>query len=179
MVNTMFMGTSLRHNRLVADIYRRLANYLEELIYDEKVLISLEQLALCYYGTYRELETARLIDARNFTTNDLEIINDFSTIQPDIMIFKNNPWISNKRNTRYIGQPDLIVEVWSDTNDIYHQSFKKNLYSSSPVTEHWYMSQDSNKVECRLGKELLPYQSLENILITQDGVKIDLRRLKL
>jgi len=54
---------------------------------------------------------------------------------------------------------------------------KKLLYSTSPVTEHWYIEQNSNTVECYFGNNRLENQSLSDILVTRDGLKFDLRYL--
>ena len=71
-------------------------------------------------------------------------INYFYTVQPDLMLFKENDWVVNDFETRYAGCPDLILEVWSEANDELYRNFKKNLYKTSNTTEHWYITQDSN-----------------------------------
>ena len=141
MSDTMFMGTSARHNRLLAEAYRRLANYFEDLIIQNKVLILLEQVALCYYGEFKESELVKLIDIADF---NIAHLNDLHTVQPDLMLFDKNAWVTNESCTRYAGKPDLIIEVWSNSNDEAHRKFKKYLYNSSDITEHWYLTQDSN-----------------------------------
>jgi len=42
---------------------------------------------------------------------------------------------------------------------------------------HWYIEQDSNKVECYIGSEQLPDQCLTKKLRTQKGLEFDLRYL--
>jgi Uma2 family endonuclease len=93
------------------------------------------------------------------------------------MIFKDNPYLTNKKQTRTAGQPDLMIEVWSESNTEEDIVFLKHLYSTSPITEHWYIEQDSNKVERYIGKEQLPNQYLTNVLVTQKGLEFDLRYL--
>jgi Uma2 family endonuclease len=95
------------------------------------------------------------------------------------MIFKSNLYVENKRQTRTAGQPDLIVEVWSDGNQESERDFKKYLYSTSPLTEHWYIEQHSNEVECYIGKNRIGGQSLKEILVTRSGLKFDLRYLSI
>ena len=68
-----------------------------------------------------------------------------------------------------MGKPD------GNTSD--DRDFLKFLYSTSDITEHWYIEQDSNTVECYLGKEKLDDQYLTNLLVTQKGFEFDLRYL--
>lgn len=77
------------------------------------------------------------------------------------------------------GQPDLIVEVWSDYDLKNDRAFLQNLYATSDVTEHWYIEEDSNDIECYKGRIKLPSQTLKNILKTQSGLEFDLRSLML
>ena len=94
-------------------------------------------------------------------------------------MFKNNPYLENRRETRTAGFPDLIIEVWSDGNSAFERARKHSLYSSSPVTEHWYIDQDKNTIECFFGATKLPEQNLKNLLITQGNIMFDLRYLAL
>ncbi|MCL1948436.1 MAG: Uma2 family endonuclease [Turicibacter sp.] len=123
-----------------------------------------------------------LINVNDFTFKEAEILkrqlNQFSYVEPDIMVFKENVSLNNQRNTRKAGCPDLIIEIWSDKNDLKHREFKKNLYSSSMVTEHWYLEQENDIVECYLGKKRLPDQHLRNVLKTQNGLEFDMRDLQ-
>ena len=98
-------------------------------------------------------------------------------IQPDFMFFKNNLFLENGKKLRIAGQPDLIVEIWSEENTQREKDFKMSLYKTSPITEHWYIDQDSNKVKCHMGGGQLPDQCLTNILKTQKGLEFDLRYL--
>ena len=72
---------------------------------------------------------------------------------------------------------ELVIEIWSKGNDQLHREIRKKLYSTSPIVEHWYMSQNSNEVECYYGKDRLESQNLKNILITRDAIEFDLRYL--
>ena len=101
-------------------------------------------------------------------------------VQPDFFMFTyDNPYIKNRSETRIAGRPDLIVEVWSEGNLSLERERKFMLYSSSPVTEHWYIEQDSNDVACFLGKEKLSDQNLLHVLKTHKGLEIDLTHLAL
>jgi len=102
-------------------------------------------------------------------------LNQYAYVEPDIMVFKENAALNNDRNTRKAGCPDLIIEIWSKDNKVEHREFKKSLYSTSSITEHWYMDQESDIVECWKGDQRLPDQHLQNILRTQNGLEFDLR----
>ena len=177
-MNISLMGTTRRHNNLLAEFYRKLADFLDELIINKKALLFLEQISLCYYGEPKEPDLVKLIDV-NSPSFDEKDINYFYTVQPDLMLFKENDYVANDLETRYAGSPDLILEVWSKANDELYRNFKKNLYKSSNTTEHWYIAQDSNEIECWIGDMQLPYQNLKNELVTQKKIKIDLRYLSL
>ena len=178
MSDMMLMGTTTRHNNILTEMYRYLANYFHDLLINKQISILLEQLSLCYYGEYKEIDSIELIDAANIKL-DNSTINQLHVVQPDLMIFKDNKFLTNKEQTRYVGKPDLIVEVWSNINSDGHKLFKKTLYSTSEITEHWYIEQNSNEVECWFGDKQLPYQNLTNILKTQQSIEIDLRYLAL
>ena len=71
------------------------------------------------------------------------------------------------------------MEIWSENNFDIARNFKKLLYSTSDITEHWYIEQDSNIVECWYGKNRLSDKNLKDILINQDNIEFDLRYLAL
>jgi Uma2 family endonuclease len=98
-------------------------------------------------------------------------------VQPDFLLFKDNKYITDSRDLRTAGQPDLIVEVWSRSNTKSDRDFLRDLYSKSDITEFWQVEQNSNTVKCSLGKIKLPEQSLKNVLKTQKGLEFDLRYL--
>ena len=108
-----------------------------------------------------------------------DVITELEYVKPDFMIFKNNSYISNAKQTRTAGQPDLIAEVWSLGNTDDDRAFLQNLYATSDVTEHWYIEQDSNEVICYLGRNRLENQFLTDILVTRGGLQFDLRYLAL
>jgi Uma2 family endonuclease len=139
-----------------------------------------EQCALVYWGTkdlpvgFTLVNLEEIEDIERFTNI---IIMELHYVQPDFMLFKSNPYLENKYRTRTAGQPDLIVEVWSESNSKNDRAFLQNLYATSPITEHWYIEQDSNQIQCYIGKEQLPDQYLTDILVTQKGLEFDLRYL--
>ena len=166
------MGTSIRHNQLIS----RLQFEIMKLFQGKDILTLHEQIPLCYLGSVAEPYLTRLIDLKSDNITK-EMLNSLQVVQPDYMLFETNKYISNPNETRLAGQPDLIVEIWSDYNIESHRNFKKFLYSTSDTTEHWYIEQNENNIECWLGNKKLPEQSLKNILSTQSGIKIDLRHL--
>jgi len=151
-----------------------------DLIRKNEVNALQEECALVYWGTKKNSNGFNLVDVisikdkNNFIENTL---SELEYVQPDFVLFKNNLFIENKRQTHTAGQPDLIVEVWSESNSENDRAFLQNLYATSEITEHWYIEQDSNEVSCYYGKNRLENQYLTNILVTRDGVKFDLRYL--
>ena len=172
----MEMSTTARHTRLAGTFFSEVVGLLRK---KEAYALS-EENALVYWGTKKEPHLIRLVDvseiedADNFTQ---EIINDLYYVQPDFFLFKKNPYLHNKKETRIAGYPDLIVEVWSDDNTTFDRKIKLGLYSSSPITEHWYIEQKSNEVVCYCGDKKLENQSLMNVLVTRGGLEFDLRYL--
>jgi Uma2 family endonuclease len=133
-----------------------------------------------HYGTKKLPNGFELVDIDSIENKEYFCANtilELDYVNPDFVLFKNNPYVENKKQTRTAGRPDLIVEVWSESNAKNDRAFLQNLYATSEITEHWYIEQDSNKVECYMGKEQLPDQYLTNILVTQKGLEFDLRYL--
>ena len=180
MVKSMYfdyLATTIRHNRITGTFFK---DILELLKLNRNVHALQEQLALVHKGTKKKNEQGVLIDINQIDDIDLFVeihINDYEYIQPDFACFVNNPYIINKRKTRTAGQPDLIVEVWSSSNDKAEKQWKFDMYSNSEITEHWYINEDSNIIECFYGFQKLPAQNLKNILKTQNGLTFDLRYL--
>jgi len=172
----MPMGTTIRHNNLVSTIYGRILGLLEK----REVYALQEVCDLVYWGTKNESNGFRLVDVTEIQSIDhfIEItINELEVVRPDFVLFKSNPFLSNKRQTKTAGQPDLIVEVWSESNLKLDRDFKMNLYATSNITEHWYIEQDSNEVICYTGKNRNNNQYLTDVLTTCAGLEFDLRYL--
>ena len=176
MDNYMPMGTTKRHNNIVTSLLIKLGNLIEK----KEVNVLHEECPLVFFGTRKEPMGMKLVDVNNMENTD-EFLNStiefLESVQPDFMLFKDNPYLENKYDTRTAGQPDLIIEIWSKSNTAEDREIKKNLYSTSPITEHWYIEQDSNGVQCYMGKERLPDQCLTGILRTRRGLEFDLRYL--
>lgn len=172
----MPMSTTVRHNKLTTTLISSVIDLLRK---KEAHALS-EECSLVYWGRNTEPASLKLVDLneipdmRKFTESTIE---DLYFVQPDMMLFKSNPYVENKRQTRTAGQPDLLVEVWSDGNLQSERDFKRYLYSTSGITEHWYIEQDSNELVCYFGRERLKSQFLDNVLVTLGGLKFDLRYL--
>ena len=175
------MATSLRHNKLSSMFYTEIASRSRRLVEEGSLLIFTEEVALVHYGSMqvpdlRLVEIANIPDIRHFTDRT---INELNHVQPDLFLFKNNAYIINERENRIAGFPDLVVEIWSESNDAWDRKQKFSLYSSSPITEHWYIEQDDNTVKCYIGNNELPDQSLKDILKTQGDIVVDITFLAL
>ena len=173
----MPMSTTRRHNRIINEFLLKLYNNFDR----EEADALTSDCALVYWG-YRNKVSHKLSLVNLNETEDInyfkkEIINDLEYVQPDFLFFKDNPYVCNDRDTRTAGCPDLIVEIWSDTNSDDEKNFKRVLYASGIQTEHWYINQKSNDVACYLGENQLKDQSLVSVLKTQKGIEFDLRYL--
>jgi Uma2 family endonuclease len=179
MDSLMEMGTLGRHNEIITEIVGKLFVLIER---RREIRIWHENYPLVYWGKRTELDTLSLVDI-----NQIEDIESFKEnvmtvlrrVEPDFMLFDKNAYVENsdadQKRSRVAGFPDLIIEVWSEENTKADREFKKFLYSTSPITEHWYMEQESNEVECYFGERVLPKQYLTEVLRTQNGIEIALR----
>ncbi len=74
---------------------------------------------------------------------DVKLDEERNSVQPDIIvILKNNP---NQINAdgRYVGVPDLLVEVLSPSNKEYDLIKKKDLYEKFGVKEYWIIDPET------------------------------------
>jgi len=172
----MPMSTTVRHNRITMT----LSGAILDLLRKKDAHALQEECALVYYGTkelpngFKLVDVTAIDDVKHFT--DI-VIAELEYIRPDFVLFKNNSYLENKRQTRTAGQSGLVVEVWSESNTQNDRAFLQNLYATSNVTEHWYIEQHSNEVSCYLGGNRLENQSLSEILVSRGGLKFDLRYL--
>jgi len=179
----MEMGTLGRHNEIITEIVGKLFGLIEK---RREIRMWHENYPLVYWGKKTELDNLSLVDITQI--DDMEsfkenVMNILRRVEPDFMLFDKNAYVENstadKKRSRVAGFPDLVIEVWSEENTKADKEFKKFLYSTSPVTEHWYIEQDTNDVKCYLGQEMLPMQSLTDVLRTQNGIEVDLRYMAL
>ena len=169
-------STTSRHALLIQQLTRSYLNNYEKENENTSREIFSSTIALVHAGTKKFPPAIKLLDANDF---DIYPDLDLEYVEPDVFIFHYNPYVQNKKQTRTLGQPDLIIEIWSDNNTEADRDLKKFLYSSSPITETWYIEQSSNVIEAYLGEKRLPDLNMEEILITQSNIKIDLQRLSL
>ena len=170
------MSTTTRHNRLINTFIGDVL----ALSRKKEIYALQSDCALVYWGKPKEPQLAELIDIAKIS--DIEKFLNFEIeyldyVQPDFMFFKDNLFLENGKKLRIAGQPDLVVEIWSEGNTQREKDFKMFLYKTSLTTEHWYIEQDFNKVICYIGGEQLPDQCLKSILKTQKGLEFDLRYL--
>jgi len=173
----MPMSTTRRHNKIINELVRKISGIDR---FDELDILTSE-CALAHWGSKRKsnevcslVNVALLEDIEHFAK---KIINHLEYVQPDFVLFKNNPFVTNEFETITAGCPDLVIEIWSDGNSNAEREFKFSLYSNCGITEHWYIEQDSNEVACYLGENRLGNQFLTDILATRGGLKFDLRYL--
>jgi hypothetical protein len=176
----MPMGTTIRHNKLITT----LSSAVIDLMRKKEALSMQEECMLVHWGFKMKPDLKYLIDIHSISVDDIDkfkkfIMYELEYVQPDFFMFKKNQYLCNERETRIAGYPDLIVEVWSESNDEAEREFKFDLYSTSPVTEHWYIEQDSNEIICYFGKDKITNQYLTDVLVTLDGIEFDLRYLAL
>ncbi len=172
----MPMSTTARHNKLSGTFF----GVVLDLLRKREVHALQEECSLVYWGHKSEptsLKLVNVLEVEDPVKFKESVIEDLYYVQPDFMLFKNNPYFENKRQTRTAGCPDLIVEIWSEGNTKNDRAFLQNLYATSEITEHWYIEQDSNEVECYVGKTKMQNQNLTDVLITRGGLKFDLRYL--
>ena len=139
-----------------------------------------EEGALVHWGFKGKSDFKKLVDIFDIIDTDeftKITINELDYVQPDFILFKKNRYLCNERETKIAGCPDLIVEVWSESNSKEERKFKFDLYSNSSIVEHWYIEQNSNTVECYLGNDRLDNQYLSNVLVTRGLLEFDLRYL--
>ena len=175
------MMTSNRHGNILSVLNLEFfGKYRKELI-SKKFNLRQEEGALVHWGE-KKSGTMHLVDIDAIPNKDYfltEIINDLEYVQPDIMIFKEQPFLTNRKENRTAGFPDLLVEIWSEGNTPIDIKLKMDLYKTAPTTEHWYISQDDNEIECWLGDKQIATQTLTNVLKSQGGIEFDLRDLAL
>ena len=172
----MPMPATIRHNRITGTLFGTVLDLLRK----NEIHALQEECALAHWGYKYKSDFFKLIDVSEIDNPDefsKITINELDYVMPDFVLFKNNKFLCNERETRTAGCPDLIVEVWSDGNSKEERKFKFDLYSSSHIVEHWYIEQNSNEVACFLGVNKKDNQNLSEILVTRGGLKFDLRYL--
>ena len=177
MDNLVQMSTTGRHNMIL----QSLIGTIYDLIKKREVFARQEQYSIVYWGSKKRpssnISLVRVEDIEDIEKFKNGTIYELDYVQPDFVLFKDNKNITDSRDLRTAGQPDLIVEVWSGGNTKSDRAFLCELYATSDITEFWQVEQDSNTVKCSIGAMKLPEQSLANVLRTQKGLEFDLRYL--
>ena len=177
MDNTVKIATFPRHGHLVTAFFPNIWEmFKRKEVYhlQEEQILSFK--GKKYSGEEKLIDIDYLENKSDYISYGIDVL-DF--VQPDFLFFKDNKFLQNQNGLRTIGIPDLVVEVWSINNDKEEREFKTRLYSSSNKCEHWYLEQDSNYVKCMIGDTILPTQNLHEVLLTQKGIRFDLRNLAL
>ena len=132
-----------------------------------------EQIALV--ENYEALiDISKLTDAQRQKLR--KVMSKMKYIYPDFMIFKDNPIIINRSETRYAGIPDLIIEVWSDIDSEDQKKYKRNLYCTQK-SEYWEIEEYSPKIVC-WNKDGTKYeQFMDKPLLLPWGEELDLSEL--
>ncbi|MCL2814805.1 MAG: Uma2 family endonuclease [Oscillospiraceae bacterium] len=177
MDNLVQMSTTGRHNMILQSFI----GTIYDLIRKKEVFARQEQYSIVYWGSKKKpsssVSLVKIEDVEDVGKFINNTIYELDYVQPDFVLFKDNKYLTDSRDLRTAGQPDLIVEVWSGSNTKTDRDFLGDLYSTSKITEFWQIEQDSNTVKCSMGTIKLPEQSLVNVLKTQKGLEFDLRYL--
>ena len=174
-MNVMEMGTLPRHNHIAMSL-----SYSVFDLFKKKKLYPLqENCMLCFQGK-RYSGNESLIDTDMIENKEVyiyEYINKLDFVQPDFLFFAKNPFLQNESTSKTIGIPDLVVEIWSESNSVAERDFKKRLYATSDKCEFWEIVQETGKVSAYCGKKFSWEDSLVNVLYTKNGLTFDLRHL--
>ena len=175
MDNTLRMANFPRHINLVNALVIEIGE-----LFKRKELYPLTENAALVIWNKKYSGDERFVLPQEVEHN-IEIIDALDYIQPDFLFFKKNKFVQNKNTLKTAGVPDLVIEIWSISNTREEKEMKFRIYSSSndPICEHWYIEQDNNRVSRWYGTKQLEDDSLNNILITKDGIEFDLRYLAL
>ncbi|MCL1988094.1 MAG: Uma2 family endonuclease [Firmicutes bacterium] len=175
------MAVYPRHSKILERIGNVMGIDYSSQLWTNSMALYRENSALAYKGDLRFFEgfpSPQLYNVNdNFISEDLLAESRF--VQPDYMIFYENKVQESDKTYKMAGCPDLIIEVWSNSNTADDRLRLCSLYSTSETSEFWQFEQNSNTVLCSKGKNNLPSQSLTNLLFTQNGLKLDLTSIKL
>ena len=164
------MGTTVRHMEIL-DAFTEFGSKKKR--QNPQIITGREQIALVE-------NYDKLIDVSELTELDIQtVIKNIGKLKytyPDFMIFNSNPVIISKNETRYAGIPDLIVEVWSKTNQEAERIQKRNLYRTNN-SELWEIDQDSPVITCWNKKGEMYQQYMNKTVTTPWGEEIDLTEL--
>lgn len=167
---------SQAHTRLGLALIHEIMCKLREDFAKDRVFLSYGNTRLVHYNDHFLnggilIDLSEIADQADFVANH---IFNYNSVEPDILLFHKNKYIKNETGAYLAGLPDLVVEIWSQMNQPYERTAKQELYASSPITEHWYIEEDSDLVERWLGKKRLPDATTRKKLTTQNGLELDI-----
>ena len=165
------MPSIWRHRELISEL-----NSVTWLLHEIKVLYRMSALAIDTNFGFTDVDSLSAWECTQLV--DCGIIR-FDYIFPDFAYFKNNTKQLTRKTFVTLGVPDFIIEIPTPGRHVNETRMRRNIYSLSEKCEHWYITLESNYVECYIGKHKLPFQSLKDVLITRDGIEFDLRHLSL
>ncbi|MCL1997421.1 MAG: Uma2 family endonuclease [Turicibacter sp.] len=175
MIELLNMGwTSDRHTDLNNLLGLEILTQVRMRVLQKKSFYSQGTTRLVYSGA-KFSDLAELFNANDFPTS--QSLHDFYSVEPDILLFHHNKFKINSNGTLIAGYPDLVVEIWSEHNTEQEKRFKKMLYATSGITEHWYLTQSDFYIERYLGTVALPQLHLSDVITTESGLVIDMRDL--
>ncbi|MCL2017138.1 MAG: Uma2 family endonuclease [Defluviitaleaceae bacterium] len=167
-----------RHSDLTGELFYYLRNNFGN-NFEIKPFIKQENMGLIYRRSLEDNHKAELLNIKLSDAKDRDYLDSLPSYIPDIMLFDKHKYILSRDETKVAGYPDLIIEVWSNSNKPPERKLKQALYETSPITEHWYIFQHKNTVAKYLGTAKLKSQTLKEILVTHSGLALDLRHMSL
>ena len=168
------------HDRIIGALFYEFMDVYKNDIKGGKIMLHTKNMALVYYGDlknkssywYSELvELDKIKDMDDFITSGM---SDLNFMQPDVMMFDKDNYLTNKKKTKVAGIPFFVAEVWSESNSSNEKQVKFELYSKYDALEHWYIEQDSDIIRCFKGSRELPSQNIRNKLTTSNDVEMDI-----
>jgi len=148
MDNLVQMSTTGRHNILISTLIGTVFDLMKK----REVLVGHEQYSIVHWGSRKknisDISLVKVEELENIERFKDYTIYELDYVQPDFVLFKDNKYITDSRDLRTAGQPDLIVEVWSGSNTKNDRAFLQDLYATSDITEFWQVEQNSNIVKC-------------------------------
>ena len=77
------------------------------------------------------------------------VFSDYDAVIPDLVFVRNERWNEIVANERFIGAPNLVVEVMSPGKENRERDllFKRQLYGKYGVEEYWVVDPENRAVE--------------------------------
>jgi Uma2 family endonuclease len=143
---------STAHQRIVGELYRQLANFLD----DKPCLVFVSPIAV------------RLFEEKDDRPQDVDTV-----VEPDILVVCDNDKLDE---IGCKGAPDLVVEVLSPSTRRHDRIVKFNLYQKAGVREYWLIDPEIQTVEVFLlhdSGQLVPTESYSRTDLASVGILPD------